>query len=186
MNLQHLRYLVPSATVAMIRASMVEVGNCRAVFRSKSTLCGRCQRRQSRSVRNTPACLTRRIRRSERPGLSRRSPAEPRRSRLFCTHAPGLGFHRRRLRTGLSHGLTAARLEPSVKTGCCRGPFRLALLKEPAGVCPVSRTGHPCGTLHRAGLTGRPLTGVASDLRCSRMRFGKRDAPAARGTAARP
>jgi hypothetical protein len=56
----------------------------------------------------------------------------------------------------------------------------------PAGVCPVSRIGHPCGNLHRAGLTGRPLAGVPSDLRCSRMRFGKRDAPAARGTAARP
>ena len=55
------------------------------------------------------------------------------------------------------------------KDRCCGGPFRRALQnralqKEPPDVCPVSRIGHLCGNLHRAGLTG----------------------PAARGTAARP
>src|ERR1017187_3819006 len=105
--------------------------------------------------------LTIRIRRSERPGLPRMSPAEPRRSRLFCTHTPGLGVHRRRLRTGLSHGLTAARLEPSVKTGCCRGPFRLAAegaRRRLSGVpyrAPMreSSPGRSYGTASR----GRPL-----------------------------
>ena len=57
------------------------------------------------------------------------------------------------------------------KDRCCGGPFRLALQKEPPDVCPVSRIGHPCGNLHRAGLTGRPLAGVPSDLRCSRLWF---------------
>jgi hypothetical protein len=54
-------------------------------------------------------------------------------NRLFSTPTPGVGAHRRRLLTGLSHDLTAVCLEPSVKTGCRRGPFRLALWKEPAG-----------------------------------------------------
>jgi hypothetical protein len=73
---------------------------------------------------------------------------------------PGFGVHRRRLRTALSRGLTAARLEPSVKTGCCRGPLPPGAAEEPEGVCLGSRIGHPCGNLHRAGLTGRPLAGV--------------------------
>jgi hypothetical protein len=110
------------------------------------------------------------IRRSERPGLPRRSPAEPRGSRLFCTRSPGLGVHRRRLRTGLGHGLTVARLEPSVKTGCCREPFRLAAEGARRRLSGIP-LGHPCGNLHRAGFTGRPLAGVPSDLRCSGMRF---------------
>src|ERR1035441_5488758 len=54
-----------------------------------------------------------------------------------------------------------------------------------AGVCPVSRIGHPCGNLHRAGLTGRPLAGVPSDLRCSRMRFRVRDDRAPTSVSAR-
>ena len=98
---------------------------------------------------------------------------------------PRLGVHRRRRRGSQSRS-NCCLSRASAKTGSCRGPFHLALRKVPAGVCPVSRIGHPCGNLHRAGLTGRPLAGVPSDLRCSRMRFGKRDAPAARGTAARP
>jgi hypothetical protein len=124
-------------------------------------------------------------RRSERSGLSRRSPGEPRRSRLFCTPAPGLGVYRRRLRTG-SVRSDCCPSRAIGKDRCCGGPFRLALQKEHPDVCPVSRIGHPCGNLHRAGLTGRPLAGVPSDLGCSRLWFGKRDAPAARGTAARP
>jgi hypothetical protein len=104
-------------------------------------------------------------RRSERPGLSRRSPGEPRRSRLFCTPTPGLGVD-------CGRGSVRSDCCPSRATGkdrCCGGPFRRALQnralkKEPPDVCPVSRIGHLCGNLHRAGLTG----------------------PAARGTAARP
>jgi hypothetical protein len=51
------------------------------------------------------------IRRSERPGLPRRSPAEPRRSRLFCTHTL-LAWASTGVDCGrpLSHGLTAARI----------------------------------------------------------------------------
>jgi hypothetical protein len=124
-------------------------------------------------------------RRSERSGLSRRSPGEPRRSRLFCMPAPGLGVYRRRLRTG-SVRSDCCPSRAIGKDRCCVGPFRLALQKEPPDVCPVSRIGPPCGNPHRAGLTGRPLAGVPSDLGCSRLWFGKRDAPAARGTAARP
>jgi hypothetical protein len=105
-------------------------------------------------------------RRSERSGLSRRSPGEPRRSRLFCTPAPGLGVYRRRLRTG-SVRSDCCPSRAIGKDRCCVGPFRLALQKEPPDVCPVSRIGPPCGNLHRAGLTGRPLAGVPSDLGCS-------------------
>jgi hypothetical protein len=60
------------------------------------------------------------------------------------------------------------------------------LPKEPSDVCPASWIGHPCGKLHGQVLRGWPLVGVPSDLRCSRLRFGERDAPAACGTAARP
>jgi hypothetical protein len=58
---------------------------------------------RSRNVADRRATASRApTRRSERPGLSRRSPGEPCRSRLFCTPTPGLGGDRRRLRTGLS------------------------------------------------------------------------------------
>ena len=113
-----------------------------------------------------------RSRRSERPGLLRRSPAETLRSRPFCTHTPRLWRPQASTAGGLSHGLTAAYLEPSVKTGCCTGPLPPGAAEEPEGVCLGSRIGRPCGNLHRAGLTGRPLAGVPSGLRCSRMRFG--------------
>ena len=99
------------------------------------------------------------IRRSEWPGLSRRSPGEPRRSRLSCSPTPGLGVDRRRQAWAQS-GLTAARLEPSVKDRCCGGPFRRALQnralqKGPPDVCRVSRIGHLCGNLHRQVLRDR-------------------------------
>ena len=49
------------------------------------------------------------IRRSERPGLPRRSPAEPLRSRPFCTHTPWLWRPQTSTADGFSHGLAAAR-----------------------------------------------------------------------------
>jgi hypothetical protein len=113
----------------------------------------------------------------------RRGAAQEVRVGQYSQHCSGVGMVKRR---GSQSRSNCCLSRASAKTGSCRGPFHLALRKVPAGVCPVSRIGHPCGNLHRAGLTGRPLAGVPSDLRCSRMRFGKRDAPAARGTAARP
>jgi hypothetical protein len=106
------------------------------------------------SDRDLSAASTR-TRRSERPGLPRRSPAEPLRSRPFCTHTPWLLRPQASTAGGLSHGLTAARLEPSVKTGCCRGPLPPGAAEEPEGVRLGSRIGHLCGNLHRAGLRSR-------------------------------
>jgi hypothetical protein len=85
-----------------------------------------------------------------------------------------LGDHKRRLRTALSHDLTTDRLEQR-QTGCCSGPFRLALRKEAAGVCPVSRMG-----IHAENFTGRvSRDGLSPDvpsvLRCARMRLRIRD-----------
>jgi hypothetical protein len=91
---------------------------------------------------------------------------------LFCTPYPWLSVHRRRLRSQSRSDCCLSRA--SAKTGCCRGPFRLALRKEPQASVRLSRIGHPFGNPRRAGLTGRPPAGVPSDLRCSCMRFLER------------
>ena len=83
------------------------------------------------------------IRRSERPGLSRRSPGEPRRSRLFCTPTPGLGVD-------CGRGSVRSDCCPSRATGkdrCCGGPFRRALqnraLKKELAFPDHDRGGNP-------------------------------------------
>jgi hypothetical protein len=73
---------------------------------------------RSATVRRSQGCL----------GGHQLSRSDPGRS---VRTLPGFGVHRRRLRTALSHGLTAARLEPSVRQGAAEDPFRLALRKNP-------------------------------------------------------
>lgn len=116
-------------------------------------------RRATRRISVRAQC--RLIETSERPGLPRRSPFEPLRSRPFCAHTPWLWRPQASNADGFGHGLTAARLEPLVKTGCRRGPFRLALRKNPKASVWVpqrapmrqSSPGRSYGTASR----GRPL-----------------------------
>ena len=56
---------------------------------------------------------------------------------------PRLGVYRRRRRRGSQSRSNCCLSRTSAKTGSCRGPFHLALRKVPAGVCPMSRIGHP-------------------------------------------
>jgi len=113
-------------------------------------------------------------RRSARTLLRAVNQRPPHRSRC-SVRLPLLGVHRRRRRRGSQSRSNCCLSRASAKTGSCRGPFHLALRKVPAGVCPMSRIGHPCGNPHQAGLTGRPGACGHFDLRRSRKRFGMRD-----------
>ena len=119
-------------------------------------------------------------RRSERPGLPRRSPAEPLRSRPLCTHTP---------RLWRPQASTAG--DPQSRPDCCLsraiGKDRVLHRTPSAWRCGRTRrrlSGVPDRAPMResspAGLTGRPLAGVPSDPEVSRMRFGIWHSPLAR------
>jgi hypothetical protein len=75
---------------------------------------------------------------------------------------PRLGVHRRRRRRGSQSRSNCCLSRTSAKTGSCRGPFHLALRKVRAGVCPMSRIGHPCGNPHQGGLFAADLSNGAN------------------------
>ena len=114
-------------------------------------------------------------RRSERPGLPRRSPAEPLRSRPFCTHTPWLWRPQASTADGLQSQSDCCLSRAIGKTGCCRGFLPPALRKNPKASVwgPVQGThagiftGRSYGTasqhlvalvhVHRASLAGGRL-----------------------------